>query len=141
MSDFSSLCPLFNTGVYSELTLPGSFSLKSLASTTTKLAGIPFQRSVIVTAAYAAKLTTPASTTGNVNVKLYRASSWAGTATVFASLKLSKTVTTQAANKYLGFTVAAAKTFSATQWLIMRCTKATAQGGTIRGVVVRYKEK
>jgi hypothetical protein len=141
MSDFSSLCPLFNTGVYSELTLPGTFSLKSLASTTTKLAGIPFGRSVIVTAAYAAKLTTPASTTGNVNVKLYRATSWAGTATVFASLKISKTTTTQVTNKYHAMTLAAAKTFSATQWLIMRSTKATAQGGTLRGVVVRYKEK
>lgn len=142
MSDFSSLCPLYNTGVYSELSIyPATLTMTSLpASTTTKLAGIPFSRSVIVTHAYLAKVTTPASTTANANIKLYRAASWAATATVFASCKISKTTTTQAINKYIAFTVTA-KTFSASQYLIMRSTKGTATAYTVRNIMVRYKEK
>lgn len=143
MSDFSTLCPLFNTGMYSEMSIyPGTLTMTSLpASTTTKLAGIPFSRSVIVTHAYLAKITTPASTTANATVKLYRAASWAATATVFASCKVSKSVTTQAINKYIAFTIASAKTFSATQYLIMRSTVGTARAKTVRNIVVRYKEK
>jgi len=140
-TDFSALCPLFNTGMYSELTFPGPFALASVASTTTKFAGLIFGRSVIVTAAYAAKMTALASSTANCTVKLYRAASWAGAATVFASLKLSKTTTVQILKKPLAFTVAAAKTFSATQMLIIRESKATASGKSIQGVIVRYKEK
>jgi hypothetical protein len=140
MADFSSLCPLFNTGMYSELTLPVK-TVTSLTSTTTKIAGILFGRSVIVTAGYVAKQTANTSTTANVNIKLYRATSWGGTATVFASLKISKSVTTYPLYRYSAMTVAAAKTFSATQWLIVRSTKGTATARPVAPIVIRYKEK
>ncbi len=142
MSDFSSLCPLFNTGVYSELMIyPGTLTMTSLpASTTTKLAGLPFSRSVIITHAYLAKITAPTSTTANATVKLYRAASWGATATAFASRKVSKSTTTQALKKSIAFTVTA-KTFSATQWLIMRSSIGTATARSVHNVFIRYKEK
>lgn len=142
MSDFSALCPLFNTGVYSELTIPGPLLQDNLASTTTKLAGILFGRSVIVTAAYLSKMTTLATVSSNPTVKLYRQASWASsTATCFASFEISKTITTQICNKYLQFTQAAAKTFSASQWLTVRGDKGRENGKSIHGIIVRYKEK
>jgi hypothetical protein len=141
-TDFSALCPLFNTGVYSELTIPGPLLQDNLASTTTKLAGILFGRSVIVTAAYLAKMTALATVSSNPTVKLYRQASWASsTATCFASFEVSKTTTVQILNKWLAFTMAAAKTFSATQWLTVRGDKGRLNGKSIFGVIVRYKEK
>lgn len=140
-TDFSALCPLFNTGMYSELTIPGPFNLASPTSVTTRFAGILFGRSVIVTAAYVAKMTTPASATAACTVKLFRTSSWKVTGTAFASCKLSKTTTVQPVNKWLAFTIAAAKTFSATQWLLVKESKATASAKSVFGVIVRYKEK
>lgn len=140
-TDFSALCPLFNTGVYSELTIPGPLLQDNLASTTTKLAGIVFGRSVIVTAAYLAKMTALATASLNPTVKLYRQASWASAGTCFASFEISKTTTVQILEKYLAFTMAAAKTFSSTQWLTVRGDKSRANGKSIRGVIVRYKEK
>lgn len=140
-TDFSALCPLFNTGVYSELTIPGPLLQDNLASTTTKLAGVIFGRSVIVTAAYLAKMTALATVSLNPTVKLYRQASWASAGTCFASFEISKTTTVQILNKWLAFTIAAAKTFSATQWLTVRGDKGRSNGKSVYGVIVRYKEK
>lgn len=142
MSDFSTLCPLFNTGVYSELTIPGPFSTAS-ASTTTKFAGIIFGRSVIVTAGYLAKMTALASATAKCKISLSRATSWASASqTIFATLTISKTVTTQILKKYIAMTQAVAKTFSATQWLLVKSeTASKPTGKSITGIIVRYKEK
>ena len=138
MSDFSSLCPLFNTGMYSELTLP-SVSLAARSTTNKFLGGIPFSRSVIVTHAYVAKLTTFTATATALKIALCRAATWAATRTVFATIILSATVTTQARGKFLPFTVTA-KTFSATQVLHLKSLKNEAGGKNV-SVIVRYKEK
>jgi hypothetical protein len=139
MSDFSSLCPIFNTGVYHEITLPVRIPT-SVTSSTTRVGGICFGRSVIVTAAYIAKQTANTSTTANLTVKLYRAASFAAANTSFATLKISKTVTAVPLDKMAAMNVAA-KTFSATQWLIVRYSKATATARSIRPIIVRYKDK
>lgn len=136
MSDFSSLCPLFNTGMYSEITLPTISAVNR--STTERVGGIPFSRSVIVTHAYIAKMTTFATTCTAVKIALARAATFAATRTVFATVILSGTATTQKAWKYLPFTVTA-KTFSATQVLMVKFLKKdTARNVSI---IVRYKEK
>lgn len=141
MSDFSALCPLFNSGMYSELTIPGPFSTAS-KSTTSRFAGVIFGRSVIVTAAYLAKMTALASATAKCKIRLCRATSWAGTNTVFATLTISKTTTTQILKKYIALTQAAAKTFSATQMLLVKSgTASKSTGKSFTGVIVRYKEK
>lgn len=138
MSDFSDLCPLFNTGMYSELTLP-YFTLTARSTTNQFEGGFPFGRSVIVTAAYVKKHTTPTSTTAAITVKLAKAATWAATQTVFASKKLSKTTTTQVVGRYLTMTVTA-KTFGATDVLhVVSGSKETI--GEHVSILVRYKEK
>lgn len=127
--------------MYSELTIPGPFSTAS-KSTTSRFAGVIFGRSVIVTAAYLAKMTALASATAKCKIRLCRATSWAGTNTVFATLTISKTTTTQILKKYIALTQAAAKTFSATQMLLVKSgTASKSTGKSFTGVIVRYKEK
>lgn len=138
MSDFSSLCPLFNTGMYSEISLP-PVTVNDRSTTNKLIGGIPFSRSVIVTHAYLAKLTTFLASVTSLKIALCRASSWAATRTVFATIILSGTGTTQACGKYLPFTVTA-KTFSATQVLHLKSLEKEAGGKTV-SVIVRYKEK
>lgn len=138
MSDFSSLCPLFNTGVYSELTLP-YISLASRSTTNNFEGGIPFSRSVIITHAYVKKHTTFAATATAVKLALCRATSFASAKTVFATVILSSTITTQKIGKYLPFTVTS-KTFSATQTLNLKALKKEAGAKNV-SVVIRYKEK
>jgi len=137
MSDFSSLCPLFNTGVYSELTLP-SVIVKAISTTTKIGPGIPFGRSVIVTAAYARRQTDISSSV-TYTVKLAKAASWAATKTVFASCKISSTTTVYPVGRYKAATVTA-KTFSATDVLHIVNSQNEANMSTI-DVIVRYKEK
>jgi hypothetical protein len=141
MSDFSDLCPLFNTAVYSEIQLP---YISLVSRTTSQLfAGLPaFSRSVIVTHAYVKKHTTFAATCTALKVELLKAATWAtafASKTVFASLTLSSTVTTQIVGKYLAMTVTA-KTFGATDVLNVLCAKSEA-GARHVDIMVRYKEK
>jgi hypothetical protein len=137
MSDFSSLCPLFNTGVYSEMTLP-NILCASISTTTSLGPGIPFGRSVIVTAAYA-RLRTDISSSVTFSAKLAKAASWAATRTAFATCKISATSATYTVRRYKAFTVTA-KTFSATDVLHVVSSKSEANMKTI-DVIVRYKEK
>lgn len=136
MSNFSELCPLFNTGVYSEITFPWIVT-GSVSTTTSMGPGIPFGRSVVVSAAYA-RLRTDISTTVTFVTKLAKAASWAATRTVFASCRLSGTNTAYTNKRYKAFTVTA-KTFSATDVLHIVGSKNTAMK-TI-DVIVRYKER
>ena len=140
MADFSALCPLFNTGVYHDCTFGGPISLVS-RSTTNKFAALPpFGRSVIITAAYVVKNTTFAATATAVKLAICRAASWAATRTVFGTINLSSSITTQIVKKPLGFTIATAKTFSATQVLHLKALKKEADARTVN-VFVRYKDK
>ena len=140
MADFSALCPLFNTGVFHDCTFGGPISLVS-RSTTNKFAALPpFGRSVIITAAYVVKNTTFAATATAVKLALCRAASWAATRTVFGTINLSSSITTQIVKKPLAFTIATAKTFSATQVLHLKALKKEAGARTVN-VFVRYKDK
>lgn len=139
MADFSALCPLFNTGVYHDIKMFSNLSAISRA-TTNKFAWPAFGRSVIVTAGWVAKLTTFTATATAVKVALCRAASWAATRTVFATINLSSSTTTQIVRKPLSMTMASAKTFSATQILHLKFLKSEAGAKNIN-VWVRYKEK
>jgi len=139
MSDFSDLCPLFNTGVYGEITLPYVF-IGSRSTTNKFEGGLPFGRSVIVTACYVKKHTTCASTTAAMKVKFAKAATWGATQTVFSSFQLSKTVTTQVVGKYMTMTTTA-KTFGATDVLHMVSGAKEAVASVHVSAVIRYKEK
>ena len=140
MAEFSALCPLFNTGMYSEISFPDTISLVSL-TTGAKFAALPpFGRSVIVTHAYVSKNTTFATTATAVKLAICRAATWAATRTVFGTINLSRTVTAQPIHKYLPFTIASAKTFSATQILHLKSLKSELGARGVK-VIIRYKEK
>lgn len=138
MSDFSELCPLFNTGVYSELTLP-YINMSGKSTTEKPDGGYPFGRSVIVTAAYLKKHTDFTATATACKVYLCRQTTFGATKTVFASLALSATDVTFKTGKWLAFTTTA-KTFSATQVLAVRAASKKT-GMKHCSVLVRYKEK
>lgn len=141
MADFSSLCPIFNTGVYGCVTFP----MVNMTSKTTSAMfnyGMPFGRSVIVTNAYVQKVTAFAATCTAVKIKLAKAAAAATTyalRTVFASYTLSGSATVQATGKWLTMTVTA-KTFGATSVLHIHSSKSEA-GAKFVNVIVRYKEK
>ena len=137
MSDFSDLCPLFNTGVYGEMTLPTT-TVASISTTTGIGPGIPFSRSVIVTHAYVRR-TADISATCTYTLKLALAASWAATKTVFASCKISATATAYPVGRYKAMTVTA-KTFGATDVLHIVNSKNEANMTTV-DIIVRYKEK
>jgi len=141
MADFSSLCPLFNTGVYSEVTFP---MIPMTSKTTSAMFnyGYNFGRSVIVTGAFVQKVTTFVSTCTAMKIKLAKAAAAAttyGLRTVFASYTLSGSAVVQATGKWLTMTVSA-KTFGATSVLHVHSSKSEAGAKNVN-VIVRYKEK
>lgn len=141
MSDFSDLCPLFNTGMYGELHL----SQVALTSKTTSdiLFALPaFGRSVIVTDFHVNKLTTFAGTCTALKVVLYKGASLTttiGAQTAFASITLSSSITAYPINHYFQGTTTD-KTFSATDVLFAHTNKSEAGAKTVN-VLIRYKEK
>lgn len=138
MSDFSDLCPLFNTGVYHEITLP-YINLASVSSTAEKC-GYIFGRSVIVTAAYVIKHTTLTTSTDSHKILLDKATSYgASTKTTFASFTVSETVTVQAVGEPVAMTVTS-KTFSATDALTVTCDGSEG-GAKHSSIIVRFKDK
>ena len=147
MSDFSELCPLFNTGMYNELTI-GQITFSNLSTTNNALGGkytkaahpasIKFGRSVIVTNVFVKKLVTATSA-----IVLYAARLAAtGTAamTVFASLKQSTTVTVHCVNRYRKMTQAANKNFNAADVLGFSGDNNAAAPGKYE-FIVQYKER
>lgn len=141
MADFSSLCPLFNTGVYGEITLP----MINMASRTTSAMfcqSPPFGRSVIITAAYIQKVSAWASSCTAVKIKLAKAAAQATTyalRTVFASYTMSGSSTVQALGKWLTMTLTA-KTLGATSVLHVHSSKSDSGAGRCN-ILIRYKEK
>ncbi len=140
MSDFSSLCPLFNTGVYGCVTFP-NIIVAAISTTTTIGPAVPFGRSVIVTAAYVRR-NADISSTVTYTMLLAKMAAWSVkvvSGTVFASCKISSTVTAYPVSRYKAFTVTA-KTFNATDLLVVKNSKNEANN-TVMDLIVRYKEK
>jgi hypothetical protein len=75
-----------------------------------------------------------------MKLAIARAATWAATRTVFGTIILSATITTQAVKKPLAFTIGTAKTFSATQVLHLKSLKSEAGARTVN-IWIRYKEK
>jgi hypothetical protein len=141
MSDFSDLCPLFNTGAYGEIMAP-HITLVTRTTSEHFWSFPPFGRSVIVTDFYVAKHTTFAATCTALKLIMFRAATKGtarGAATAFASIVLSATITVQPIGRCLTGTTTDT-TFSATQILKFFCNKSEA-GAKHVSVIVRYKEK
>jgi hypothetical protein len=148
MSDFSELCPLFNTGVYSELCL-GPISFTAIAPTMNALAGavvkttkpgsLKFDRTVVVTKVFCQKV--GAQTSGIYILANHHKSTGTATGTVFASIKTTSTTTLFPIGQIRAMTQAANKTFLAADVLGF-CAKTVDAADAIRcNFIVRYKEK
>jgi hypothetical protein len=147
MSDFSELCPLFSTGVYSELTI-GEVTFSGLSATNNALVGakakasfpgsLKFQRTVVVTKIFAQKM-------GAVGTLVYlianhHKSTGTAAGTAFASIKCSATDSLIPVGAIRAMTQAANKTFLAADVLgFSPLTSVTDPGKW--GFIVRYKEK
>lgn len=148
MSDFSQLCPLFNTGVYSELTIPGPICMSGVSTTMNALAGarvrattpgsLKFQRTVIVTKIYIKPDTAP----GTKPVVVAKRHLATGTAagTIFASLAMTTSSTVFKTSRFRAMTTTA-KTFLAADVLGFSVKTAKCTSGGKYSFIVRYKEK
>jgi hypothetical protein len=147
MSDFSELCPLFNTGVYNEVSF-GTLKFTNCSTTNNAFNGaltaaahpgvFKFQRTVIVTKVYAQKQ--GAAGTAVVLTAGRRAGTGTAAKTVFASCAWTSTDTKYMAGRMLSFTQASAKTFLAADVLDFGTKTSVTDPGKYC-VIVRYKEK
>ena len=148
MSNFSELCPLFETGVFNEITFPNLTKLTSVTVTANLLggtgdpatcpSGFKFSRRVIVTNAYMRKYF---SNETLVNFHLgKRVGSGTANATAFGSYTGTATLSVYGNGCYAAFGAFTATTLEAADVLNLSVGTVTA---TVHGdwdLIVRYKE-
>lgn len=146
MSDFGELCPLFNTGVFSEILFPGirmtdvTLCGNALDHTLTasSLGNFTFGRTVVVTGCYVRKV---ASAAIAQSLELQHKTSRLAAGTTFGTMVVSNTITGMAVGQtWVGMTVAE-KTFTSSEVLGLTVAVGTAASGGIFDILVRYKEK
>ena len=148
MSDFSELCPIFNTGVFHELIFPnikmtdisasGNALLGSTAQEASSQGDYTFGRTVVVTDAWVRKVTTP-GTKETITLRIHGTKNASGTA--FGTLVMSKTVTGYAeTHGYFALNVTD-QTFTSAAVLGLAYGTATAATGGVFDLMIRYKEK
>jgi len=157
MADFSELCPLFNTGVFKEITFPkleagndvyatyltynmlegaGAGSLKLTAGTGPSM--FMFGRTVIVTDAWLQR--TAANKTAQ-NFHLQHKTSAAAAGTVFASCAMTTSVSIQTTTAWKTFDTCTDTTFTSSE--VLGLTIGTVTGDTVGSynLIIQYKEK
>ena len=149
MSDFSALCPLFSTGAYKELTIPG-ITFNALSTTSNALGGVltraaspclfKFSRSVIVTKVWCIAESSPATTPIVTAVRM--ASTGTAAMTAFASISITTTTAKSAGVLYKprAMTQAANQTFLAADALGFSLKTSKTDAGEF-SFVLRYKDK
>ena len=148
MSDFSELCPLFDTGVFKEITFPnidmrnitlsGNALYGSLVASTTMDGEFTFGRTVVIGAAFARRR--GASQTTEVCLYLRHLSSAFAAGTIFASATITPTVSILDTYAWRPFTVTD-KTFTSTDLLGLAPSVGAVSGYGQYDIMVRYKEK
>lgn len=149
MSDFSELCPLFNTGVFQEITFPdirmtavtacGNVFLGTLtAGSTTKPGIFTFGRTVVVTDAFIKTRTKP-TIASTVLLRLMHFTSQLAAGTEIGSLAISITASTVEIYTWVPMTVTDA-TFTSNEVLGLAPLTGTASGGGTYDLILRYKE-
>lgn len=146
MSDFSQLCPLFNTGVYSEVSF-FNVGFSAVSTTCNALVGnlkaatqpgsFKFQRTVVVTKVYLQKQLDGSQVP--IILAHKRKATGTAAATTFASMTVSTSVTKYPIGRVRAMTTTS-KTFAAADVLgFVLKTKKTDAGRY--NFIVRYKEK
>jgi len=151
MSDFSELCPLFNTGVFHEVTFPYLVNLTAFSPTGNILEGtitagdaagrFSFGRTVVVTDAFIKRFAATALATNVAaeNVYLQHRSSGAATATAFGTATVTTTLSIYTIHTYWPMTVADT-TFTSAAVLSLGIGTVTATAIGCYDLIVRYKE-
>lgn len=149
MSDFGELCPLFNTGVYNELTLSTIWqsTLTDISTTTNVLdatvsgAGygrFTFGRTVVVTGAFMKCVSVPYADT---IWYLGKRTSATNTGSIIGTLTFVTTSSGGGTLGYSAFTVGTSSTFISTDILSLQLAVATS---TLQGSwqpIIRYRDK
>ena len=148
MSDFSELCPLFNTGVFHEVTFP-YILMTDISATgrgnalygtwigTKSVPGFTFGRTVIVTGAYLRRTSAMA---GIEVILLNHHASQTASGTEFGSLVVPLSVSAMETATWVAMTVTE-KTFTSSEVLGLSHATTTAANGGIYDLMIRYKEK
>jgi hypothetical protein len=147
MSDFSQVCPIFSTGVYSEVAFD-NIGMTAVAPTmnglvgallkTTQKGSFKFDRTVIVTDVYCQRMVAQSGTLATVMCKRH-ATTGGAAGTAVASLAYSfASVVISPLNKVRKMTTAAT-TFLAADVLGF-CLKTTRANAGKYSFIVRYKE-
>jgi hypothetical protein len=149
MSDFGELCPLFNTGVFNEITFPVIVSTASSdtvnllegLSTAGALAGkdnFTFGRTVVVTNAFIRKWT------ANLEIMymhLKHYTSAGATPTAFGTWTISNTYTLEEVKYHWKAVTHTDKTFTSDEVLGLSVSCGTTSSGGEYDLIVQYKEK
>lgn len=148
MADFSELCPLFNTGVYHEVTFPlidlnaitasGNALVGSLASSITMPGAFTFGRTVVITAAYARRTS---ANSVEVNLYLKRHTSQTAVGTIVGTCSVTPTISIQDNYNYRPFTLAASFTFASTDLLGLAPSLGAAGSMGTYDLIVRFRDK
>jgi hypothetical protein len=147
MSDFSELCPLFETGVFSEFTFPtislSDFSTDvnaiqfSTGAVASSCADFTFGRTVIITDAW---FRCDAPGDGSDIIHLNRHASIFAAASIVGTFNQVATVTGHCKHAWIPFTMTDA-TFKSSDVLGLNVATATVSMGAVYTLMIRYKEK
>lgn len=139
-NEFSELCPLFNTGLYQELTLP-RVKLLNISTTTNIHAGFCFGRSVVVTAAWVVKAGTGALATATVFNLMHAttANITVASQTLVASYALATSSASQPLGEFLSMNMVGNTTFGTTD-IVNTSNESIIEAACPVSVVIRYKE-
>lgn len=148
MSDFGELCPLFNTGVFNEITFPkiglsgitasGNALVGSLASSITMKGYFTFGRTVVVTGAFVRRISLNEAS-NLIHIKHHTSQTAVGT--IFGTLTLASQVSLWDNYAWVPFALFTEKTFTATDILGLAPAVGTATSAGCIDLIVRYREK
>ena len=146
MSDFSELCPIFNTGVFSELYIPGIAMTNITVCgnafdhtfTASSIGNFTFGRTVVVTDCYVRKAVSCAE---GQSLALQHKTSRLAAGTTFGTIVVSNTITGMAVGQtWVGMTVTDT-TFTSSEVLGLTVGTATEASAGTYDFIIRYKEK
>lgn len=152
MSDFSELCPLFNTGVFNEVGFGHLVNLTAASitanligagpdQTSDQASGFSFGRTVVVTEAFLRRYTATAdsSNAAEMHMRLRHRSSKGADATNFGLLTVTTTGSVMTAYNYNAMAVTAT-TFTSDAVLDFGYGTSTVTAIGCYDLIVRYKE-
>jgi hypothetical protein len=149
MSDFGELCPLFNTGVFNEVTFPqifmtdicvcGNALIGTITGASATKPGVwTFGRTVVVTGAFIRARLKPAA---SITIQLWHFTTQLAAGTAFASRIISTTIGNAETYCYIPMNMINAQTFTSSEVLGIAPAESTAANGGCYDFIVRYQEK